>query len=371
MSSEVMSRLPRDANVAGWTPQQAALMRQIGVIDRVQRGKKLPDAPTGAIEAFLQQCARTGLDPFSRQIYLIERGGKWSVETGIDGYRLIAMNTMKFEGAEGPFWSDDGMNWVEGWTKTPEHPYPSHAKVTVYREGFRVPLTAVARWEEYVQMNPVWAHGQKTGEFEVGNMWQKMPSLMLGKVAEALALRRAFPQDLSGIYTSDEMAQATNDGDARRAAAESLRPEASAHRGSTQMRQGSSRGQQRAAQPQVLSELEWNTWRERLSQASSRDDALDVWRAAQSDNMLGKVLPPTDGVAQGTTLGQFIKEFGKEVARREKEAEAAAEPAPNEEVAQVVEDSPAVEVTGEPVKSPDEEWADKVESGELKADEAF
>lgn len=79
--------------------------------------------------------------------------------------------------------------------------HPNKATVTVYRmvSGTRVPFTASARWKEYAQTdkdgNPV-------------AMWKKMPYLMLAKVAEALALRKAFPNDLSGLYTNEEMAQA-------------------------------------------------------------------------------------------------------------------------------------------------------------------
>ena len=153
---------------------------------------------------FLQVAKLKRLDPFTGQIHVVKRWDssagreKIVIQTGIDGYRAIASRTEDLAGIDDPEYDTD----------VDEH--PNWAKITVYRYGRgdeKIPYRATARWGEYVQTYK----DKQTGEVKPNPMWKRMPYLMLGKVAEALALRKAFPDELSGMYSDEEMGQADNE----------------------------------------------------------------------------------------------------------------------------------------------------------------
>lgn len=166
-----------------WTPEQTQLLK-----DTVCKG-----ATDDEFKIFCYAVQRTGLDPFMRQIHSVKRWNAkanredMSIQVGIDGYRLIADRTGLYAGNEEAVFDNEKA--------------PNKATVVVYKmvQGQRCPFSATARWAEYYP-------GDKQGF-----MWKKMPCVMLGKVAEALALRKAFPAELSGVYTNEEMEQASRE----------------------------------------------------------------------------------------------------------------------------------------------------------------
>lgn len=148
-------------------------------------------------ELFLHACTRTGLDPFMRQIYAVKRWdsslgrNSMSIQVGIDGYRLIAERTGKYSpGKESTFAYDENRNIISS---------TSFVKKQTH-DGTWHEVSATAFFSEYCQ---------KTKDGRPTKFWMQMSHTMLSKCAEALALRKAFPGDLSGIYTKEEMMQAT------------------------------------------------------------------------------------------------------------------------------------------------------------------
>jgi phage recombination protein Bet len=171
------------------------------------------------LDLFLYQCKRTRLDPFTRQCYFMKRrernkdtGAYEDVgrfETSIDGLRLIAERTGKYAGQVPPQWAEvvrkgaeSTLVWYEVWPYPDRDPYA--ARVGVLRRDFDVPLIAPARWDAYKQV---------TREGSLNAMWKKRGAEQLAKCAESLALRQAFPNEMSGVYTTEEMAGQDDDDD--------------------------------------------------------------------------------------------------------------------------------------------------------------
>jgi len=180
-----------------WTPTQMDLIKRT-----ICHG-----ATDDELALFCATAQRLGLDPFARQIWAVKRWDSLSgrevmaIQVSIDGHRLAAERSGKYEGQAGTFWcgaADERgqVVWRDVWL---DHTVPSAAKVGVWRSGAREPVWAVARFDAY-------ASRKKNGDLT--STWARMPDVMIAKCAEALALRKAFPAELSGIYTQEEMEQA-------------------------------------------------------------------------------------------------------------------------------------------------------------------
>jgi len=159
-------------------------------------------------QLFFSVATARRLNPLANQLHAVPRKkrsknerGQWEektvmeIQTGIDGLRLIAERSDKYAGQVGPHWCGKDGVWKDVWLE--KNP-PAAARVGVLKTTFKEPLYSIALFEAYAQVYD----GKPT------YIWEKMGASQLAKCAEALALRKAFPEDMGGLYTNDEMAQA-------------------------------------------------------------------------------------------------------------------------------------------------------------------
>lgn len=131
---------------------------------------------------FFAICHKRKLNPLTNQIYVWKFGAKMTIIVSIDGLRLIAERTKKYA--------------------------PGKETVFTYKkDGSLLNATAYVKKQT---TDGTWHEVSATAFFDEFNdakkdTWRKMPHVMIAKCAEAQALRKAFPEDLSGMYTKEEM----------------------------------------------------------------------------------------------------------------------------------------------------------------------
>ena len=203
--SKAVAALPASSSAADWTDEERAVIEAAGLVFTHTYGERRGEkelAPRAVIARFQHTSARTGLDPLARQIYCIGRassdGIEWSIQTGIDGFRVVAERSKQYAGQAPAEWLTESGDWVEVFVKQLHGNHPLAARVKVYRHDWDKdkPAVGIATWDEYAQT-------KRNGDLT--SMWAQRGPGQLAKCAEALAMRKAFPQDLSGVYTDDEL----------------------------------------------------------------------------------------------------------------------------------------------------------------------
>lgn len=189
MTSDIA--LPVSVNPNTWNADTQAIMEFAGLT--WMNGKTREYAPAGVAAGFIAACRRTGLDPTTKQIYAVQFKGKWTVLVGVDGMRTVAQRSGEYAGQTPIQWTADGVTWVDAWLPADAKSKPLAARVGVRRKGFAEPLYQTVTWAEF-GMEPRFT----------GDNWGTRPAHMLGIRAETHALRRAFPNDLSGLYTAED-----------------------------------------------------------------------------------------------------------------------------------------------------------------------
>lgn len=186
-----MNDLDEGMEVVEVARKVALSQEQVDLLQRTVCKDHTPDE----IQLFMQYCQAKGLDPFGREIYSIKRSGRVTFQISIDALRMKAEDTNEYNGQE-THWCDENGKWVDVWVSALP---PFAARVSVYRKGIDKPFVGIALWTEYKPAD---------NDF----IWKKMPSNQLAKCAEAIALRKAFPRKLGGLYAGEEMEQADKAG---------------------------------------------------------------------------------------------------------------------------------------------------------------
>lgn len=180
-------------------------------------------APREIAAFFMLFCLKRGLDPFSKQVYLwadkMENGVPvpgctWNIVAGIDGLRAIASRSPYYRGPKRPIWTYEAdpsqPDGIRRFTKEDSRygnivgkRVPEACEVAILRAVPQAPTNPAI----YMEFIGIARFGEfcKTRTGKVYGNWEDQPEHQLRVRAEAMALRMAFPEEVGGIYTEDEL----------------------------------------------------------------------------------------------------------------------------------------------------------------------
>lgn len=182
------------------------------------------DTTSDEFSMFIEVCRRTGLDPFRKQIYAVvyskdnPEKRRMSIIVGIDGLRALAARCRDYRPDDDP----PVFIYDEAAKSNFNHLGIVSCAVKAYKrdeDGRWFPVVGVAYWDEFVPATDVFATNEsgrwmknEDGDYIVARRklpatsnWAKMPRVMIAKVAESIALRKGWPEELGGVYSDEEV----------------------------------------------------------------------------------------------------------------------------------------------------------------------
>lgn len=149
---------------------------------------------------FLNLCRFQHLNPFLREAYLIKFGSQpATIVVGKEAITKRAMRNVKYAGQTAGvviYHEESGELEYRSGSLVMESETLVGGWAKVYVKGYDVPIEAVVSYQEYVGT---------TKDGVINSQWSKKPATMIRKVALVQALREAFPEDLGGMYSSEEV----------------------------------------------------------------------------------------------------------------------------------------------------------------------
>lgn len=155
-----------------------------------------PGASDASIDMLLDYCEAAKIDPMSKSVHIVFDGTRDAVMPGIGLYRIQAHRTNNYAGQDDVEFGPTVDGSIGGVTVR----YPEWCKFTVYRVtgGQRFPYSARIYWME--------TYAAASNDTDAPHaMWVKRPFGQFEKCAEALALRKAFPEAVGSQPTAEEM----------------------------------------------------------------------------------------------------------------------------------------------------------------------